>query len=683
LNKKEREEYKKAIQEMKEINKTFLEKIQENTSKKTKKEKDLELIKSELIKQFPDIFEKLSFIKTHITGEIQKMKETIPGESKSSGEKSSNSSQGENTLETFKDEPYLIQGLCQGGKTSYIIALSLFCYLQCGKALVVLRNSDSDKKQFYTRIKNYVDEMFFRLNITEVSIPLIRNSDDTRDGIHLILGNDTSLECYTNWQPKTFTMFLDEADYLDTGKSERTKTIDILKDKSQGFFLVSATVLDCMAKDDIKPQNICYIPKHPNYRGIEQFDFYIKIDDDAKYVGKASGDFFESDKSLDPFCAYYNALPPMQSRTGDNFSPHMCLINYSHLKEPMYRALNTIRDRYPSIFVMVQTGDGITWSHRGSEPKKDTTSSLSDFLQKLKSKKMLNNIIIIAGDLASRGMSYVSSDYGWHLTHNRVLGPDSRILSEWIQAVCRLAGIFNDSHPLKLCLRKKDLDKILKAHYIQEELLLQISTYFDSPDKEQNCKDIIESRGIYKEKIPKLKYLTRVPYALKIKSLPTNTGMSMKVYEGKELPSDELFSLRNADVPSEKDKKEYAKKRVEEEKKCEEWESTYLPEDESDSEEENIDDDEEFERLKKIFKTWSTAKSKIGKFMQNLNPTKTYTKNEIEEMCKKFSITLNLLLNSKYVSGSNGYGKILEKKKDTFRLYPQLVTAFKKNFKKI
>jgi hypothetical protein len=106
-----------------------------------------------------------------------------------------------------------------------------------------------------------------------------------------------------------------------------------------------------------------------------------------------------------------------------------------------------------------------------------------------------------------------------------------------------------------------------------------------------------------------------------------------------------------------------------------------LSEEEMFSDENKEEDDKEFNRLCKMFISWSSADSKIAKFMRHLNPTKVYTKNEMNEMCVKYDIKDISHLVYKKRNESSGYGKILEKTNDTYRLYPQLVEAFEKNFK--
>jgi hypothetical protein len=67
--------------------------------------------------------------------------------------------------------------------------------------------------------------------------------------------------------------------------------------------------------------------------------------------------------------------------------------------------------------------------------------------------------------------------------------------------------------------------------------------------------------------------------------------------------------------------------------------------------------------------------------MQNLDPVKVYSKNEIQSLCNEHDIKdishLYIRLRNK---GSKGYGKILYKSGESYQLYPQLVNSFKKHF---
>lgn len=90
----------------------------------------------------------------------------------------------------------------------------------------------------------------------------------------------------------------------------------------------------------------------------------------------------------------------------------------------------------------------------------------------------------------------------------------------------------------------------------------------------------------------------------------------------------------------------------------------------------------EFERLtKKMFPKWAKSTSRIARFMQDLDPEKKYSLNELKayaeiKSMKNFKITQ--FLNIK--TGTNGFGTILMKTGDNYTLIPELVVEFKKHF---
>jgi hypothetical protein len=107
---------------------------------------------------------------------------------------------------------------------------------------------------------------------------------------------------------------------------------------------------------------------------------------------------------------------------------------------------------------------------------------------------------------------------------------------------------------------------------------------------------------------------------------------------------------------------------------------------------ENID--KEIQRLsKKMFKKWSklieeqtfeTNEKKttvIAKWMNDLEPRKEYTEDEMKKLCKTYGISsIELVMKIKFKSNSNGYGKIIVNKGGFYQLDPLLVPAYEEYF---
>lgn len=92
---------------------------------------------------------------------------------------------------------------------------------------------------------------------------------------------------------------------------------------------------------------------------------------------------------------------------------------------------------------------------------------------------------------------------------------------------------------------------------------------------------------------------------------------------------------------------------------------------------------EEFNRLtKKMFPVWAKGNSKISLFMQNLDPVKNFTANELKEYALSVGIQEIIHLTKSIVGNkTNGYGMIMRKNNNgTYQMYPCLLEYFNKNF---
>ena len=153
------------INKLNQLNKQTKEKIQK---KQNKKEEEIEMIKIEILSLYPQILN-IFTLGTHTDIIKNELILEQPGNA-SSGKGSSVGERDvitkvtqeivQREVETFKDVPYVIQGLCQGGKSMFIIGLAIMGFLHHGKALVILRNSECDKKQLSDRITRFIDELF-------------------------------------------------------------------------------------------------------------------------------------------------------------------------------------------------------------------------------------------------------------------------------------------------------------------------------------------------------------------------------------------------------------------------------------------------------------------------------------------------------------------------------------------
>jgi len=552
---------------------TIIQQTKVKSYARTKKEIDEEKVANLIIKEY-DLYNIL--IGKEIEIPIETSTSSEKEEKQNKKETSTSSEKQKTKRDIFVDENFIIKGLVQSGKTRYIIDFAILGYLQYGRVLIVLRNSDADLKQIYARMQNRIKELFLLAGVPDLGIPIIKKNIKDR-GIHITLGN-TSLEKFLEWKPKSFPMFMDEADFLDSGKSARTKIIDQLKDNAQGVFAISATVLDFLGKNKVLADNLILVPVKECYRGIGDL-IKREIPENSKFLGDIDGDLFEADPNLKTFLKEFTRLPVFES--GRNIMPNICLINQTDKKKPCYEAQKKIMVEFPKILTIIYNGDGITYyipstqktnsivSLRGKIGRivLDDKSTISDFLQMIKSNNILSNIVIFAGDLAERGMSFVSSDYIWHLTHLRLLIAKSRKMPELIQEAGRLSGNFQDCFPSYLYMTQESYELVSKAHHLQEECMIniKIEAKRQKDQEELDCKEIIESIPVFKDKI--VKNMTRDTKILKFKKTQENIGVSMDVYSGRELPARDWYTMYGKKEPTKVDRHKHTKKFDEELKK--------------------------------------------------------------------------------------------------------------------
>ena len=83
----------------------------------------------------------------------------------------------------------------------------------------------------------------------------------------------------------------------------------------------------------------------------------------------------------------------------------------------------------------------------------------------------VTHIAIIAGELADRGISFVSSEYHWHPTSMYYVPSAGATVSHIIQAAGRLCGNFDDDIPLQLFAPSETLENLKRGINLQEDCL--------------------------------------------------------------------------------------------------------------------------------------------------------------------------------------------------------------------
>jgi len=455
---------------------------------------------------------------------------------------------------------FIIKGLVQSGKTEYMICLMLYMLLNKKSVVVVVRNIDDDRVQFCKRFEEfkkkyekYFEDLKYICLIDNVL--KYNNYQDKSPKIFLILDNQSNIRkmniIFFSTDMRYVTIF-DEADFVDSGKGMKAKQYDLLKLRSSKIFWVSATIMDMLAKEEgISGENIIFLnpSDKSNYKGIINNRIKIEKIPDSKYVGGVSDNIFECNPYFETFLIDYKKKEVFQNH------PRICLVNLSHCIEPLERAQLKIGIDHPELSVIVYNSPGLIFQKglkriRGQEVK---CNNVSTFLQYLKNNGGVDensHIIILSGYMAGRGISFVSEDYGWHLTDEYLVMSKTADEPELIQKV-RLQGIYRDDIPLTLYTTEDVKEDLIKSSIRMEEL-------------SKACKDnkVLTDIPISKEKFTKRDMTKNV--TIKMNKISKNIGWSLDIYNGDELIPQEYLQIHGLEI-SEIDRKKFKEEKDNEE----------------------------------------------------------------------------------------------------------------------
>jgi hypothetical protein len=491
-----------------------------------------------------------------------------------------------------------IKGLVQSGKTKFMITASTKFIFEGYSVVIVLRNNKADQEQIFERLTNF-DEQIKRqikrqfFSICKTSTQKIEMTTDT-PRIYLTLGNSSSTFKIMQKIKETNTpymLFIDEVDFVDSGEgTKKNECIPYLKENAHCVFGVSATVMDPIGKEDVRAGDIILLSAPLGYKGIPSIQAE-PITEVSVYTGKTTDNLFKTDKGLAKFVLEFSTRKAFVCANGF-VHPQICLVNICRTKEPTMIVQEKLSKKFPSIIIVVYNGNGITYTFRNK--KNEFKGTISAFLQMIKDKyqtfisafsdiqkkeKLPPSIIIFSGDLAGRGISFTSSDFGWHLTSMRLLVASNCDEPELIQRV-RLCGIYNDDIPLTLYSTPAILEDIRKAYFRQEEIIC-----FLKNKKHEKfdicCKELIESLDINNEKFTKrsiVKDKTGTDYSFS--RINEECGWDIEVYDAKQLPPVQSYTLYGMTPPTEEERKEMIRQHEDDS-------------DEDDSDEDEDEDDED------------------------------------------------------------------------------------------
>jgi hypothetical protein len=626
-------------------------------------------------------------------------------------EKYVKSTKGFNDLVHFNERYMIVKGYIQSGKTQFIISAAVWFMMQGKHAVVVLRNNSDDEDQ----LKNRVFEFNRQLQLTlgehagkfevvvqngKLTLPKMKSCPK----MIISIGNEAPLKCLNNFvetnneMKKKYAVFIDEVDFVDSLHTKVQKQINLLRSNSYCVFGISATIMDTTFKEDVEKGNVIMLHRPNYYKGIENLQacnlkFEHKLatytTDNILDIDPNMSTYLEKFATRDHNDTYY--IPIYKEK-----HPIDTLIRVSTAILPNLLLLSHIHENYPNVVAMFYSGGGeITLSiHNQTEQiilsdgtrgkitpiiKQNVLISGKFYLFKNTSpsfvKEWLYNnggvtkyprIITLAGALASRSISFGAANYEecknknriwWHLTEMYLCASKKMDQPELLQTAGRLCVVAKDSVSLKLYTTESVHEDLIKAYWVQEELIERATCIQNQKYIAQSIKNLpisdkkLSSRTLTK----KVKYeLNKVTQA----EDRANGGWWEECdYLRRNADSDEIMTDEYEDCDTE-------------------------PESEPEPDMDTITIPiEEYERLtKKMFPRWAKASSKISNFMHSLDPRKMYTQEEIRAELARHQIkNLNSVTHS-IITTKRGYGQILYVSTCGYQLYPELRNDFKRFF---
>ena len=566
--------------------------------------------------------------------------------------------EAQTTNEIFRDfykHYFVIKGHVQSGKTQFMICLGLLLNWFGIAMVFVTRNLHSDAIQLLDRIRS--------IKGYQPYLPLYVSTSTRRkplSGMYVCLGNKQSLTSYTSFLSNVpYMVCIDEVDMMDMGRdTHRNDCLARLKQNAWTVWGVSATMMDTLSKETVLPHHIFLLQTPSDYKGVLDITFR-PLQHQATFYATQHASILENNDDLVPFLTDFSSRQPIED-AGKRY-PQLCLMNICRTIQPCRELQQFIQKEFPTITTLCYNAYGIIMSYEGRTViRKESISSVLQWLKENGGVDRFPRILILSGDLAGRGISFTDKDYEWHLNLLYLAVSSSCDEPELIQKI-RLCGRYNDSIPLELYATPALYSDLLKAYYRQEEIILQLRSSSTTSD---SCHSLLCDMTLSREKFTKRSMTKHTTIPITKTNQPSSSEWSVDVYQGKSFPPNEAFEAYHSSIPD---------------GPCLLAES--LPEEEPIH---VILEKDEMKRLQqKMFPTWSRqlGQTKISMWLDALQPDHCYSKSDITSLCKQYEITLQHVLVAKYEkSGSRGYGKILQTKGDTYQLFPELVDSHKHYF---
>jgi hypothetical protein len=375
-------------------------------------------------------------------------------------------------------------GNVQSGKTYHEIN---YCYSSKYPVIFIVRNINADQLQLKNRFNEHAISNVHLLKTCADPLECLQTK-----GVLITLCNQkqvTKILTLINGFNKPYNVCIDEIDYSIKSHNESSQLDKLLSElKSKANFVLGATATPiALFTSEKKDFQIKKVPPQKNYHGIETLDVQFV----ESCILRSESDF--------PSCD----MEAMDTIYEHILEKDRAVLLHTVVKDRtcQYKIQQYLTKWYPQITTLVYNGDGIKviCTHRGCIPFTEhkmmncynqlinkyyileengtvihyfQNYSISEVLQLFVNDHYNHtHISIISGHLASRGISFVSSDYSLHLT-DQYLYVSKKTHGENLLQSLRILGCYErTSGPLTLWCS----EKTWKAVLLQNKLINQLT----------------------------------------------------------------------------------------------------------------------------------------------------------------------------------------------------------------
>jgi hypothetical protein len=604
-----------------------------------------------------------------------------------------------------KEKYVLVLGDIQSGKTNFTICGLYLCLLHNIPCVYIIKGEKSQYIQFKNHLERFnkkIEKYLLKKKFVYEHIVLSYVGDNKifnkKETINILSGNKKGIiislcnysqlsklynitnEIKYNWK---YYLFVDEADetcYHNLNSNVRIY-FDLLKYISTKVYGITATGYEqLLCENDLNKKSLILLSKKDLYKGPLNINYNILPFKIYNYNSKELiKNIRDKDKNLQYYLEHIKNLKPYFLDKYNEYHPIISLHKTSTLTKHHLNLLLYIKKYYTKDFaIIVYNGYGIRLYHHTLKNKikiqnkiykqcstiKNTfilsNLNIQDILQFLYNNGgsyIFSHIIIISGDLADRGINFISKNFKWHLTHEYLLCNSNRqnLVPYLIQSL-RLCGIYSDNIPLYLYTTEKIKENIINGYLFQIDKIKQL--ILSNDNNKDSVKNLIQFFPTTKDKIGNAKFSMN------------NYKLNIVDYQDDGISIDELNNIKSNIVINCHDKNNDI--------------LTYKRN--------KQDNNTEFLRLSnEMFPKWSAKnnKTKISNFMKNINPTYKYSIDEFKLLTDKYKIQISQLLYYQKFSKNNidnlkthGFGKLFKLHNNKYYLYPELINSFNIHFNK-